>query len=162
MPTTITTPNTAEVASCLTTLGIWSYGNGGKLTTAFQQFQEICLITMAGVSSAQNKQPRTPTTATETLIAAGVNRRRGRPPAANKAPVAPKGKSGVTTSDIVGYITANPGVTQTALRGVFPTLEAKVLGRMLGSASRPTKTRQAQIAMSGDGYWPRLTARQAA
>ncbi len=159
MPTEITIPNRAEIASSLTTLGILCYGTGvGKLRTAFQEFQEIVMTTMVGTASqTKPRAPRAQATSEETPA-----RRRGRPPTANKAAIAAKGKSGVSTADIVAYITNNPGVTQTALREVFSTVAVNVLGRMLATAMKPTKTRPAQIALSGDGYWPRLTARQAA
>ncbi len=156
MPTAINT----EIANCLTNLGIWSYGIGGKVKSAFQEFQEICMITMAG---SQNTRTRTPRAA-EPKPATDTSRRRGRPPTAKKASIT-KGKSGVATQDLVAYITANPGVTQPTLREVFPTVAVNVLGRMLASAIKPTKARPAPaIALSGDGYWPtsRTSQRQAA
>ena len=50
MPATITTQNTAEVAACLTSLGIWSYGIGGKQQAAYQDFYQICMATLSGAT----------------------------------------------------------------------------------------------------------------
>ena len=36
-----------DLASCLFSLGIWSYGIGGKQKAAYQEFYSICIATLA-------------------------------------------------------------------------------------------------------------------
>jgi hypothetical protein len=155
MPAAITTQSIAEIGGCLTSLGVWSHGIGGELLANYQKFYASSMKTLAGSTSNTNRvrKTRKGTATPETQT------KRGRKPAAQKAQT--KGKSGVGTQDLADYITVHPGVTQPALRDVFPTLAVNVLGRMLSSAMKTTKARPtALITLRGDGYYPAAATRQ--
>jgi hypothetical protein len=45
------------LAGCLTSLGIWSFGIGGKVQAAYQEFHSICMATLASPGPRRRPHP---------------------------------------------------------------------------------------------------------
>lgn len=138
MPTTITSQNAAEIGANLTNLGIWSYGVGGKVKTAYQNFYEICMATLGNVNVVGSQTSRTTRqasgatgarrtraarpTAIPASTATGTQRRRGRPPGSTNTGTTTRVRKAGNITDAVLTAVSSAGTPRQILMA-NPTLK---------------------------------------